>query len=92
MLLALQARIKDALRSAIQSQWGIEPPDPVLNQTPKVEMGDLATPVCLELSRKLKKTPRAIAEELIKAANTAMYRVKERGKDGVFLAIDPGCV
>ena len=31
----------------------------------------------------------ASAEELIKAADTAMYRVKEQGKNGVFLAIDP---
>jgi diguanylate cyclase (GGDEF)-like protein len=31
----------------------------------------------------------ASAEELIKAADTAMYRVKELGKNGVFLAVDP---
>jgi diguanylate cyclase (GGDEF)-like protein len=31
----------------------------------------------------------ASAEELIKAADTAMYRVKAQGKNGVFLAIDP---
>jgi diguanylate cyclase (GGDEF)-like protein len=31
----------------------------------------------------------ASADELIKAADTAMYRVKEKGKDGVFLAVDP---
>ena len=31
----------------------------------------------------------ASAEELIKAADTAMYRVKEQGKNGVLLAVDP---
>lgn len=29
------------------------------------------------------------AEELIKAADVAMYRVKDHGKNGVFLAVDP---
>jgi len=31
----------------------------------------------------------ASAEELIKAADAAMYRVKDRGKNGVLLAVDP---
>ena len=45
MLLDLQARLKDALRSTIRTQWNIEPPEIVLNQTPKVEFGEFATPV-----------------------------------------------
>src|SRR2546422_536630 len=65
MLLDLQARLKGALRSMIRTQWNIDPPDIVLNQTPKVELGELATPVAFELARHLKKPPRAIAEELV---------------------------
>src|SRR5262249_53181141 len=65
MLLDLHARLKDALRSTIRTHWNIEPPELVLNQTPKVEFGELATPVPFELARQLKKPPRAIAQELV---------------------------
>ena len=65
MQLHVHARIKDKLRSTIQSLWNIEPPDVVLNQTPKIEMGELASPVCFELAKRLKKAPKAVAEELI---------------------------
>lgn len=65
MLLDLHARLKDALRSTIRSHWGIEPPEIILNQTPKVEFGELATPIPFELARELKRAPRGIAEELV---------------------------
>jgi arginyl-tRNA synthetase len=65
MLLDLHARLRDALRGTIRAQWNIEPPEIVLNQTPKVNLGELATPIAFELARQLKKAPRAVAEELI---------------------------
>jgi arginyl-tRNA synthetase len=65
MQLHVHARIKEKLRSTIQSLWNIEPPDIVLNQTPKIAMGELASPVCFELAKRLKKSPKAVAEELI---------------------------
>src|SRR5438477_5776401 len=68
MLLDLQTRLKDALRAAIRMQWNIEPPEVILNQTPKVELGELATPITFELARQLKKAPRTIAEELVARA------------------------
>src|SRR5215831_11814139 len=70
MLLDIHARIKDALRSAISSKWNIDPPDVILNQTPKIELGELATPVCFDLAKRLKKAPREVAQELIAACGT----------------------
>src|SRR2546425_4269559 len=65
MLLDLHARIKDVLRSTIRSQWNIETPEITLSQTPKIELGELATPVSLALAKQLQRAPRGIAEELI---------------------------
>ena len=65
MQLTLHARIRDALRFALEKRWRIEAPEIVLNQTPKVEFGELATPLCLSLSKALKKAPRVIAEEIL---------------------------
>ncbi|PYS06403.1 MAG: arginine--tRNA ligase, partial [Acidobacteria bacterium] len=65
MLLDIHVRIKDALRGAIRSQWNIDPPEVILNQTPKIELGEFATPVSFELARQVKKAPRMIAGELI---------------------------
>jgi arginyl-tRNA synthetase len=70
MQLHVHARIKETLRSTIRTLWSIEPPDIVLNQTPKSEMGELASPVCFELAKRLKKSPKAVAEELKNAAGT----------------------
>src|SRR5947199_3691241 len=35
-LLDIQARVKEALRATIRSLWSIDPPDVILNQTPKI--------------------------------------------------------
>jgi arginyl-tRNA synthetase len=70
MLLDIHARIKDALRTAIASKWNIDPPDIVLNQTPKIDLGEFATPVCFDLAKRLKKAPREVAQEVIAACST----------------------
>ena len=68
MLLDVHARIKETLKATIRSLWNIDQPEIALNQTPKIEMGELASPVCFELARALKKPPKAVAEALIAAA------------------------
>src|SRR5262245_21030376 len=67
MQLQVHALLRDAVQSTIRSLWNIEVTDVVLNQTPKIELGELATPVCFELAKRLKKAPKACAEELIRA-------------------------
>ena len=67
MQLELHQRIKAGIATALTDLWGIEPPEIILNQTPNVEFGELATPVCLGLAKTLRKAPRAIAEELVGA-------------------------
>jgi arginyl-tRNA synthetase len=67
MQLQIQARIKDALRSAIRSLFNVEIDDVVLNLPPRIELGELASPVCFELAKKVRKAPRAVAEELIRS-------------------------
>jgi arginyl-tRNA synthetase len=76
MQLHVHARIKETLRSTIRTLWNIEPPDIVLNQTPKSEMGELASPVCFELAKRLKKSPKAVAEEL-KAASGVIPGIRQ---------------
>src|SRR5207249_9394038 len=68
MLLDIQARVKETLRATIRSLWSIDPPDVILSQTPKIELGELASPVSFELARQIKKPPRIIAGELIARA------------------------
>ena len=67
MQLQVHALLKDAVQSTIRSLWNIDVTDVVLNQTPKLELGELATPVCFELAKKLKKAPKVVAGELIQA-------------------------
>ncbi len=69
MQLELHAHIKEGIEAAVRSLWQIDPPEIILQQTPKVAFGELATPLCLGLAKTLKKAPRAIAEELAPTLN-----------------------
>jgi arginyl-tRNA synthetase len=61
--LTLVERLRAALASHIQAKHGVELAV-VLERPPKIEMGEAASPVCFELAKRLKKAPRAIAQEI----------------------------
>ena len=63
MYLTISNRLRDALAAFIQKTYSVKIPV-VLEKPPKLEMGEAASPVCFELAKRLKKAPRAIAQEI----------------------------
>jgi arginyl-tRNA synthetase len=59
----LVARIRAALAAHIRQQYQQDAPI-VTEKPPRIEMGEVATPVCFELAKRLKRAPRQIAQEI----------------------------
>ena len=77
MQLTLHSRIRSALQSTLKERWQIDPPEIILNQTPKVRFGELATPLCLRLAKTLGKSPRSVAEEIVESLEIEGVRKME---------------
>jgi arginyl-tRNA synthetase len=60
-----QRLLRERLRSVLQAKYQIDPPQIAIEQPPDLEMGEYALPVAFELARRLKRSPRAIALELV---------------------------
>ena len=61
----LERRLVAHLREFLRRTYGLEIPDIVVEQPPKIEFGEYALPIAFELARKLHKAPRKIAEEIV---------------------------
>jgi arginyl-tRNA synthetase len=67
MILPLHDRIRDRAGRLLTSLYSIEAadlPPVVLEYPPNRDLGDLGTPLAFELARRLRKAPRAIAQEI----------------------------
>ncbi|HVZ59326.1 MAG TPA: arginine--tRNA ligase [Terriglobales bacterium] len=60
-----QRQLIDRVRAYLRAQYSLEPSHVVVEQPPRVEMGEYALPLSFELARTLRKAPRKIAEELV---------------------------
>ncbi|MGA7906845.1 MAG: arginine--tRNA ligase, partial [Candidatus Sulfotelmatobacter sp.] len=60
----LQRRLADAIRDFLLRAYNLELTI-VIEQPPKVELGEYALPLAFELAKKLRKAPRKIAEEIV---------------------------
>ena len=63
MYKTLEDRIRKALRHHIHERYKTDVPV-VTERPPKLAMGEVASPVCFELAKRLKKPPRALAQEI----------------------------
>jgi len=70
MILPVHARVRQQLQHALTTTFGVAPADQpvIVIETPSNRrLGDLAVPLAFELARRLRKAPRAIAQDLASA-------------------------
>ena len=63
MYQAIEKRVRNALTEFIRAKYGHDL-SVTTERPPKIEMGEVASPVCFELAKKLKRAPRQIAQEI----------------------------
>ncbi len=67
MLDALVDEIKKRFVNHVQDSYGYVLTQVVVEQPPKVEMGDLALPFCFELAKVARKAPRQVATDIVRS-------------------------
>jgi len=61
----LERRLIQQVRDFLRRTYDVDLPRIVVEQPPKVELGEYAMPLAFELAKKLRKAPRKIAEEIV---------------------------
>jgi len=66
----LERRLAQLTRDFLRERYGLELEKVVIEQPPKVELGEYALPLAFELAKQLRKPPRKIAEEIVSGIGT----------------------
>ena len=61
----LQRRLAGAVREFLRRTYSLELETVVIEQPPKVELGEYALPLAFDLAKKLRRAPRKIADEIV---------------------------
>ena len=65
MYLEQQKKLANHVRAFLREKYHIDLVNIVIEQPPKVEMGEFALPLSFELAKRLRKSPRKIADEIV---------------------------
>jgi arginyl-tRNA synthetase len=61
----LERRLAQQIREFLRRSYDLDLPKIVIEQPPRVDLGEYALPLAFELAKKLRKPPRKIAEEIV---------------------------
>ncbi|MGB7264699.1 MAG: arginine--tRNA ligase, partial [Terracidiphilus sp.] len=70
MVLELEKRLDNRLRAVLKEKYDLEIGNIPLETPPDVRLGEIATPIALQLARTLRKAPKIIAQEIVAALGT----------------------
>jgi arginyl-tRNA synthetase len=68
--LELQKRLSALLRTVLIEKYDLQQESIPMEIPPDLKFGELSTPIAFELARKLRKAPKAIAQEIVAALGT----------------------
>jgi arginyl-tRNA synthetase len=66
----LELRLVEHLRAFLRRTYDLEIANIVVEQPPRIELGEYALPIAFDLARKLRRAPRKIAEEIVAGVGT----------------------
>ncbi len=72
MYLQFQRALVERVQQLLAGLYGLADTHVLVEQPPRVELGDYALPVAFELARTLRKAPRKIAEEMVAALGASL--------------------
>ena len=67
MVLELEKRLDRSLRAVLKGKYALDVANVPLETPPDLHLGEIATPIALQLARTLRKAPKIIAQEIVAA-------------------------
>ncbi len=80
MYLEQQRILATHVRAFLREKYDVDLPNIVIDQPPKVEMGEFAMPFSFELAKRLRKAPRQIAQDIVELDAGARGLREVRGR------------